>query len=189
MPKPGKKSRRASSQRSTKKKSVKKAGSKRPRKIATRSTTQKRARRKSPRATAAREALARPPLRASSIASLAAPPVARAAAAKLRLDLATFNTHGAVDRSGVVQANVAQYLNDETPAIACFQELFFEDERFALDAELLGNGAAREVSGDIEIARSDNRIYSTRIGSIIKLAKPISIQQISVCRKSRSRRA
>jgi len=70
-----------------------------------------------------------------------------------------------VDRSGVVQANVAQYLLEQTPAIICFQELFFEDERFALDTELLGPGAFREVTGDIEIARNDGGIYSTRVGS------------------------
>jgi endonuclease/exonuclease/phosphatase family metal-dependent hydrolase len=105
------------------------------------------------------------PVRANRVRAVAAPAVARAVAPTLRLDVATFNTHGAVDRSGIVQANVAQYLQEQTPAIICFQELFFEDERFALDAELLGPGAFREVEGDIEIARNDGGIYSTRVGT------------------------
>jgi endonuclease/exonuclease/phosphatase family metal-dependent hydrolase len=91
------------------------------------------------------------------------------AAAPLRIDIATFNTHGAVDKSGVVQAQVAQYLTQQAPAIICFQELFFEGEVLALDAELLGPNVVRDGAGDIEIARGDG-LYAARVGTT-----PISI--------------
>jgi hypothetical protein len=74
--------------------------------------------------------------------------------APFRLDVVSFNTHGAVDRSGQVQSAVGPFLQRERPLVACFQELFFRDSLEELDRVLLGAPVVLEQAAEnLELAR------------------------------------
>lgn len=88
--------------------------------------------------------------------------------APFRLDVVSFNTHGAVDRSGQVQTAVGPFLRAERPLVACFQELFFRDSLEQLDRVLLENPIALEQPAeDLEIARGSTAgAYRRRVAYI-----------------------
>jgi hypothetical protein len=80
----------------------------------------------------------------------------------------SFNTHGAVDRSGQVQAAVGPFLKAERPLVACFQELFFRESVLQLDRVLLGAEVVLEHPAEnLEIARgSIGGVYRRRVAWI-----------------------
>jgi len=111
-------------------------------------------RKQAPKVGAAQAAVSARPRTASS-----ATPVRR----PLVIDLVTFNTHGAVDKSLMVQHHVGPYLCGQPAAAACFQELFFRPELLALDAELLGQNVELTSTGEIEIATGHGGAYARRV--------------------------
>jgi hypothetical protein len=113
-----------------------------------------------PRARAAKTAIAK--------RSKATRRIAVRGVAPFKLDVVSFNTHGAVDRSGQVQAAVGPFLQRERPLVACFQELFFRDSLEGLDRVLLGTPVVLEQGGeDLEIARgSIGGAYRRRVAWI-----------------------
>jgi endonuclease/exonuclease/phosphatase family metal-dependent hydrolase len=82
-----------------------------------------------------------------------------------QLDIVTFNTHGAVDKSGKVQREVGEYLRGATPMIACFQELFYDSELEELDQQLLGSVVSTETFGKVEVAVGKGSAFRRRLVS------------------------
>lgn len=96
-------------------------------------------------------------------ARAASPALARA----VRVELTSFNTHGAVDRSGKVEPKVASHLRGARPLVACFQELFFRDELERLDRELLGPVTNRlpGSTDQLEIRGSTGGTFARRVAA------------------------
>lgn len=94
----------------------------------------------------------------------------RAAAAQpsappaIELDLVSFNTHGAArDKTPEIHELVGAYLQSNPSAIACFQELFYDDQIAALDTALLGRRVSATSSDGVEVALGDGGVFSRRI--------------------------
>jgi endonuclease/exonuclease/phosphatase family metal-dependent hydrolase len=81
--------------------------------------------------------------------------------------VASFNTHGAIDRSGNVERNISAFLSVERPPFVGFQEVFFKGQRERLDKGLLGRTRTLvSNNGKTEVLRGQGGAYAHRVASV-----------------------
>jgi hypothetical protein len=102
----------------------------------------------------------RRPVARRSAATATQPSVPRA----FDLDLVSFNTHGAArDKTPEVHELVGAYLQNNPSMVACFQELFYDDQIAALDAALLGRRVSVASSNGVDVALGNGGVFGQRI--------------------------